>query len=103
MPPRALNAPIGVWFSCFTTTSTPVRTFSNGQPFCQSGARELLSRFDTGHRYIMAKSLRAAYVRPGSVVSEMKRDSAVFSNRCCGGLEEHHHETLRILRRAPGS
>jgi hypothetical protein len=46
--------------------------------FCQSGARELLSRFDTGHRYIMAKSLRAAYVRPGSVVSEMKMTPPYF-------------------------
>jgi hypothetical protein len=29
--PRTLKAPIGVWFSCFTTTSTPVRTLSSGQ------------------------------------------------------------------------
>jgi hypothetical protein len=33
----------------------------------------------------------------------MKRDSAVFSSRCCERFEEHHYETVRILRWAPGS
>jgi hypothetical protein len=38
-----------------------------------------------------------------SAVSKTKRDPAVFSIRCCGNQEERHHETVRILRRAPGS
>src|SRR5690349_4893216 len=31
MPPRTLNAPIGVWFSCLTTTCVPERSASSGQ------------------------------------------------------------------------
>ena len=37
MPPRTLKAPVGVWFSCLTTTSTPVRAFSSGQANCGVG------------------------------------------------------------------
>src|ERR1700722_13787487 len=34
---RALNAPIGVWFSCFTHTSAPRRSHSRGQTICGVG------------------------------------------------------------------
>src|SRR5215470_3365773 len=30
-PPRTLKAPIGVWFSCLTTTDVPSRSASSGQ------------------------------------------------------------------------
>jgi hypothetical protein len=33
MPPRTLKAPVGVWFSCFTQTSAPVRAASPGQAY----------------------------------------------------------------------
>src|SRR5271156_4408979 len=34
---RALNAPIGVWFSCFTHTSVPRRSHSRGHRNCGVG------------------------------------------------------------------
>src|ERR1700735_702376 len=34
---RALNAPMGVWFSCFTHTSAPRRSHSRGQTNCGVG------------------------------------------------------------------
>src|ERR1700729_1843348 len=34
---RALNAPIGVWFSCFTQTSAPRRSHSRGHRNCGVG------------------------------------------------------------------
>src|SRR5215467_4277165 len=37
MPPRSLKAPMGVWFSCFTTISTPVSALSKGQAYCGVG------------------------------------------------------------------
>src|SRR5262245_15514805 len=37
MPPRTLNAPVGVWFSCFTHTSHPVRQARRGQAYCGVG------------------------------------------------------------------
>jgi hypothetical protein len=37
VPPRTLKAPIGVWFSCFTTTSTPVYAFNSGHAYCGVG------------------------------------------------------------------
>src|SRR5690625_785192 len=36
-PPRTLKAPIGVWFSCLTQTSQPVRSASSGQAICAVG------------------------------------------------------------------
>src|SRR5690349_12377961 len=36
-PPRTLNAPTAVWFSCFTQTSAPVRAHNNGQRICGVG------------------------------------------------------------------
>src|SRR5580704_16678900 len=33
-PPRTLNAPIGVWFSCFTQTVQPARLRSLGHAYC---------------------------------------------------------------------
>src|SRR3954447_10414419 len=33
MPPRTLKAPMGVWFSCFTHTSAPVRLASKGHAY----------------------------------------------------------------------
>ena len=33
-PPRILKAPFGVWFSCFTHTSAPVRSASSGHVYC---------------------------------------------------------------------
>ena len=32
-PPRILNAPVGVWFSCFTHTSVPSASASSGQAY----------------------------------------------------------------------
>src|SRR5258708_6822216 len=37
-PPRTLNAPVGVWFSCFTHTVQPARLRSLGQAYCGVGA-----------------------------------------------------------------
>src|SRR5271167_4945012 len=37
MPPRTLKAPMGVWFSCLTTISTPVCALSSGQAYCGVG------------------------------------------------------------------
>src|SRR5260221_14430859 len=37
MPPRTLNAPIGVWFSCLTKTSAPMRAVSRGHSYCGVG------------------------------------------------------------------
>src|ERR1700694_5986300 len=37
MPPRTLKAPMGVWFSCLTTTSAPVWAVSRGQAYCGVG------------------------------------------------------------------
>ena len=34
---QTLNAPSGVWFSCFTQTSSPVRALSSGQLICGVG------------------------------------------------------------------
>ncbi|MNF86968.1 hypothetical protein D3C84_694200 [compost metagenome] len=34
MPPRTLNAPVGVWFSCLTHTVQPNRSASKGQAYC---------------------------------------------------------------------
>src|ERR1700733_13383615 len=33
-PPRSLNAPVGVWFSCLTQTSAPHRSASKGHAYC---------------------------------------------------------------------
>src|ERR1700683_1063806 len=37
MPPRTLKAHVGVWFSCFTHTSQPVRLARSGQAYCGVG------------------------------------------------------------------
>jgi hypothetical protein len=37
MPPRILNAPVAVWFSCLTQTSQPARWLSSGQDNCAVG------------------------------------------------------------------
>src|SRR5215469_16261914 len=37
-PPRTLNAPVGVWFSCFTQTVQPLRLRSLGHEYCGVGA-----------------------------------------------------------------
>src|SRR5215470_4093764 len=37
MPPRTLKAPVGVWFSCLTHSSHPVRSASRGQAYCGVG------------------------------------------------------------------
>ena len=37
-PPRTLNAPVGVWFSCLTHTSHPARCASSGHAYCGVGA-----------------------------------------------------------------
>src|SRR5215467_6207474 len=37
MPPRTLNAQVGVWFSCFTHTSHPVRLARSVQAYCGVG------------------------------------------------------------------
>src|SRR5258708_39780755 len=37
MPPRTLKAHVGVWFSCFTHTSHPVRLARSGQAYCGVG------------------------------------------------------------------
>src|SRR5437868_5601166 len=37
MPPRTLKAPMGVWFSCLTTTSTLLSALSKGQAYCGVG------------------------------------------------------------------
>ena len=34
---RTLKAPIGVWFSCFTTTATAVYAFNSGHAYCGVG------------------------------------------------------------------
>ena len=36
-PPRTLKAPVGVWFSCLTQTSAPIRALSVGQAYCGVG------------------------------------------------------------------
>ena len=36
-PPRALKEPVGVWFSCLTMTSTPVRLLNKGQEYAGVG------------------------------------------------------------------
>ena len=36
-PPRTLNAPVGVWFSCLTHTSQPARRASSGHAYCGVG------------------------------------------------------------------
>ena len=38
-PPRTLKEPTGVWFSCLTQTSAPVRAASSGQAICGVGSR----------------------------------------------------------------
>ena len=38
IPPRTLNAPIGVWFSCLTTTSVPIRSPRTGHIYCGVGS-----------------------------------------------------------------
>ena len=42
---RALNAVIGVWFSCFTHTLAPSRSHSSGQTICGVGGNTAYTSF----------------------------------------------------------
>src|SRR5436190_222508 len=44
MPPRILKAPIGLWFSCLTHTSAPIRRDSSGQRYCGVGGTIVRTR-----------------------------------------------------------
>src|SRR6266478_9395427 len=76
MPPRTLNAPIGVWFSCLTNTSAPVRAFSRGHAYWGVGG--------TADRTIgSADSISARVNRAQAIVFPVAVDQT--DETCCGG------------------
>ena len=56
MPPRTLKAPIGVWFSCLTHTSAPVRFASSGQACCGVGGTMVPTSATAASRSVSEKS-----------------------------------------------
>src|ERR1700693_2582183 len=78
MPPRILKAPMGVWFSCFTQTSTPVRWASSGQAYCGVGG--------TSERTSSAAASRSAREKMGTPASAL-----FLGVTLAHGLGEHPH------------
>src|SRR5262249_12504896 len=57
-PPRTLKAHVGVWFSCFTHTSHPIRRARRGHAYCGVGG--------TTRRTDWAAASNSASVKSGS-------------------------------------
>src|SRR5260221_2547647 len=80
MPPRTLNAPIGVWFSCLTNTSAPMRAARRGHAYWGVGG--------TADRTIgSADSISARGNRAQAIVFPVAVDQT--GETCCGGGKTH--------------
>src|SRR5579859_5227399 len=76
MPPRSLNAPMAVWFSCLTKTSAPARAHSRGQRICGVGGTSswtslaAASRAGRSGRTMVLSDLEHRFNFDGDVVGE---------------------------------
>src|SRR5215471_15391959 len=70
-PPRTLNAPVGVWFSCFTHTVQPLRSRSLGHEYWGVGAITRYTRLAARSSSSSVKDVRDSAIR-----FSMKSDGA---------------------------
>src|SRR5882762_10062312 len=77
-PPRTLNAPVGVWFSCFTHTVQPVRLRSLGHAYWGVGA---ITRYTRVAAWSSSSSV--ADVRDSAIGFSVKREVRRCLLRVC--------------------
>src|SRR5215467_773546 len=73
IPPRTLNAPVGVWFSCFTHTVQPLRLRSLGQEYWGVGA---ITRYTRSAAQSSSSSVKD--VRDSGIGLSMKSEGAAL-------------------------
>src|SRR5260370_32673646 len=106
-PPRTLKAHVGVWFSCFTHTSPPVRLARSGQAYCGVGGTIRCTSWAAASNSAMVKSGLGAPIKTSEqsgkdlIPTRIGRDPSTLSFRGAGSCPRARNPYPQVEQYGP--